>query len=461
MKRWLETAKTVILSLLVITSFCLTGMIWINQPNLQFIEPAKYTESKPVLEKSLEKMITPSAVVFHYGQDRHTKAVATDGQYSMIMREMPRWIFLDFTPYTLTHEKWEEIAREKLGLEVRFRSNLPLSAVGRLVTFREEYNIRLMGIDRIWLYHEPEEDLVYALFLSGEEEKVMRSRTSISPKDLRESYLANGNQMPEQIMKVVIPAKYNTSDPESKGYSYWHMYYLPKHQIRMQQFRFSYTTVPTEQLMEAYFLDPTLVRQIMERDKTVIYTDGSRSIQVRSEQKAITFTDPAYQQRILPITDEEKLQSAVSFVNKHLGWLDDYYLEDIKKSYNDKDSITFRQYIGAYPLVSKGEKPIDTIEIISEAGQVVTMNRSMLDMETYITNRDLTVMSGPELYQLIRDKNLANTEEISNTYLAYQTFVSDDYIELIPTWVVEVPNQPTLLIPAKSNEGGGRANGLE
>lgn len=461
MKRWLEPAKTVILCLLVVASFCLTAAIWINQPNFQMIEPAKYTESKPVFEKQLEKIITPSAVVFHYGQDRHTKAVATDGQFSMIMREMPRWIFLDFSPYTMTQDKWQEIAREKLGLEVRFRSNIPLAAVGRLVTFREDYNIPLKGIDRIWLYHEPEEDLVYALFLSGEEEKVVRSRTSISPKDLRDSYLANGNQMPEQIMKVVIPKRYAYASPAEKGQTYWHMYYLPKHQIRMHQFSYSYEPVSVERVIEAYFLDPSLVRQIMERDKTVIYTDGSRSIQVRSEQMAITFTDPAYQQRAVQLSDTEKLQAAVSFVNKHLGWLDDYYFERFRKSYNDKDVMTFRQYVGAYPLVSKGDKPVDTIEITSEAGQVVTMNRSLLDLDSYVAHKDWKVMSGPELYNLIRERNLANTDEITNAYLAYQTLVAEDTIDLIPTWVVEVSNQPTLYIPARSTEGGGGSIGLE
>lgn len=458
MKRWLEPAKTVLLNLLVLVSFCLTALLWSNQPKFQLIEPAQYTESKPVQEKQLEELVTPESVVFHYGEDRHTKAVATDGQYSMIVKEMSKWIFLDFAPFTLTNEKWGEIAREKMGLEVRFRSTVPMSVIGRLVNFRDDYGNKIKGVDRIWLYYEEDEDLVYALFLSSDEGQILRARTSISPKDLRDSYLATGNQMPEQIMKVVKPAR-NFALVETSPF--WNMYYLPKYPVKMQQFRYSYTTVTNERLIEAYFLDQSLVRQIMERDKTLIFTDGSRSIQLKADQQAVTFTDPAYQQRPQELSDEEKVQGAVSFINKHLGWLDDYHFERIKKSYNDKDLITFRQYLGAYPLVSQGSKKIDTIQITSEAGQVVTLSRSLLDLDKYISNKEWLVMSGPELYQLIRDKKLANPDEITNAYLAYQTIVGDDYVDLMPVWVVELANHSNLYIPAHSNQGGGKAHGLE
>lgn len=460
MKRMLEPAKTVLLILLVVASFCLTAMLWSNQPNLQFIEPAQYTESKPVKEKTLEQLVTPESVVFHYGEERHTRAVATDAPYSLIVSEMSKWIFLDFSPFALSNEKWGEIAREKLGLEVRFRSTVPLSIVSRLVTFRDEYDSGIKGIDRLWLYYEKDEDVVYALFLSTEEGRMMRSRTSISPKDLRESYLASGSSMPEQIMKVVRPERtYSVLEGPAP---IWSMYYLPKNQMRMQQFRYSYVPVTNERLMEAYFIDQSLVRQIMERDKTVIFTDGSRSIQLRAEQQAITFTDPAYQQRAQELSDEEKVQSAVTFINKHLGWLDDFHFERIKKSYNEKDLITFRQYVGAYPLVSTSEPiQIDTIQITSEAGQVVTMSRSLLDLDKYIGNNEQTIMSGPELYKLIRDKKLADTEQITNAYLAYQTVIGDGYVDLIPTWIVELANQGNLYILARVKQGGGGAHGLE
>jgi regulatory protein YycH of two-component signal transduction system YycFG len=460
MTQWKEQAKTVVLNLLVLTSFWLTAMLWSNQPRLQPIEPVRYVESKPVQEKMLEELVTPDSVVFHYGDDRHTRAFSNDGQYRTIIQEAAKWIFLDFNYFSLTDEKWEELTRKSPGLEIRFRSTIPISIVNQLFTFRDNNYEQMKGIDRLWLYYEQDEDLVYALFMSTEEEQVIRARTAVTPKDLRESYLPVGKTMPEQILKVVkkTPRPMSVNGREN---AFWHVFYLPKHQSKMQQFLYNYFLITTDEVIETYFLDRTLVRQIMERDKTIIYTDGSRSIQLRPEQQAITFTDPAFHQGGREMTTEEKVQGAVSFINKHVGWTDDYYFEEIKKTYNDKDLITFRQYMGAYPLFSSDSYPIDTITITSEAGQVVTMSRSLIDLDKYISHREWVIMSGPELFQSIREKKLADTSRIKNAYLAYQTKVHQSYVELIPVWVVELIDDTKLFINARSHQGGGKGSGLE
>ncbi|MCG5027020.1 YycH family regulatory protein, partial [Anoxybacillus flavithermus] len=79
----------------------------------------------------------------------------------------------------------------------------------------------------------------------------------------------------------------------------------------------------------------------------------------------------------------------------------------------------------------------------------------------YIDNHEWIVMSGPELYQYIRDKQLADTEQITNAYLAYETRTTPEYVELTPVWVVEIANRANLYIPARVQRGGGQAHGLE
>jgi regulatory protein YycH of two-component signal transduction system YycFG len=461
MTQWMEHAKTVVLNLLVLTSFCLTGMLWSNQPQLQPIEPVRYVESKPVQENMLEDLVTPESIVFHYGEDRHTRAVSTDGQYrTIIQEEMAKWIFLDFNSFSLTEEKWEQLTRKSPGLEIRFRSTIPISIVSHMFAFRDDNYEQLEGIDRLWLYYEQDEDLVYALFISTEKEQVMRARTAVTPKDLRESYLPVGKPMPEQILKVVKKPR-SPLPVIGRDSSFWHVYYLPKNSLKMQQFLYNYFLITSDEVIEAYFLDRSLVRQIMERDKTIIYTDGSRSIQYRPEQQAITFTDPAFSQGGREPTTEEKVKGAVSFINKHLGWTDDYHFETIRKTHNDKDLITFRQYMGAYPLISSDSYPLDTIAITSEEGQVVTMSRSLIDLDKYISHREWVMMSGPELFQFIRDNQLADTSRVKNAYLAYQTKVHQSYVELIPVWVVELMDDTKLYINARSQQGGGKESGLE
>jgi regulatory protein YycH of two-component signal transduction system YycFG len=82
-------------------------------------------------------------------------------------------------------------------------------------------------------------------------------------------------------------------------------------------------------------------------------------------------------------------------------------------------------------------------------------------LEKYQDYEEQIVMSGPELFQLIRERQLADTEKIRNAYLAYQTTITDKYVDLNPVWVVEVENNPTLYVPARTGQGGGDADGLE
>jgi len=459
MRKWKERVKTILLHVLVLTSFVLTTMLWNNQPRFEPFEPAKYVKSKPVEVKQLEELVTPEFVIFHYGDQRHTRAVSTDAHYRLIKEEMSKWIFFDFMRYSLTEDKWEELTSQDLGLEIQFRSTVPMSVLSQIFTFRDETYELLEGVDRLWLYYEEKEDLVYALFLSGEEEKVVRSRTAISPKDLQQSYLPAGKPMPEQILKAV---KHRRTLPEVGQQSpYWHVYYVPKDRLKMQLFLYNYLPITEDELIEAYFLDRTLVRQIKERDNTTIFTDGSRSIQLRPDQQLITYTDPAYHQGTQEITAEEKLKGAISFINKHLGWTDDYHFETIKTSYNDKDLITFRQYVGAYPLISADGYQLDKITITSEAGHVVTMTRSLLDLDKFIDHKEWVIMSGPELFETVRDSQLADTKDITYVYLAYQAKVHQGYVELMPVWVVELADGTKRYINARAQQGGGKIDGLE
>jgi regulatory protein YycH of two-component signal transduction system YycFG len=456
MRYWVEHVKTVVLTLLILGSFLLTTMLWSNRPQFQLIEPAQYVKSKPVQSKQLIELVTPESVVFHYGEDRHTRVFSNLAPYSVITGEMQKWYFYDFIFYPMSEEKWETVTRKSLGLEIQFRSNVPIKVASQLFNLQDEGYEQIKGIDRLWLYYVEEEGTVFALFIDTEEEKVLRAKTSISVKDLRESFLLAGNRMPEQILKVVKIKPDNTASFRS---TFWHIYYLPKGPYKMRQFLYSYFPITDEDLIQAYFLDRTLVRQIVERDRTVILTDGSRSILRRPEQHAITFTDPAFQQGSRNVTAEDKVKSAISFINSHLGWTDDYHFEKIEENENGEDIITFRQYVGAYPIISMDAHQLDTISIMSEAGQVVTMKRSLIDLDKYIDDREWEIMSGPQLFQHLREVEHLDTRQVRNAYLAYQAKVHQGYVELMPVWVVEAMDGSKIYVTAR--KGGEKANGLE
>jgi len=461
LSNWFETSKTVLLSLLILLSFFLTSILWSNQPQFQFIEQVEYVESKPVQTRQLEELVTPESIVFHYGEDRHTRIYANSGygQFRNIQEDMEKWYFNNLTYYPLTEEKWTALTRDYKGLEIQFRAAVPLSVINQIFLINGEVNEQLKAIERLWLYYQEDENVVYALFMSKQDKLIYRARTVVSPKELLETYLPLGNPMPEQIMKVV-----KTTTDVDVSYlrsPFWNIYYLPKNPWKMQKYLYNYLPITEDQLMDAYFLDRNLVRRIVERDKTVIFTDGSRSIQLQPNTQYITYTDPAFQQGRKELTSEEKVRESISFVNKHLGWTDDYHFEKIEENESGTDVITFRQFIGPYPLISQGAQKLDTIRIVAEQGQVVSVNRSLIDLDKYIDNREWTVMSGPELFDHLRNNRIVDTERVQNAYLAYAVQVHQGYVELTPAWVVETLDQRSHVITMPSLRKGGEWSGLE
>ncbi len=461
MRQSMEAAKTILLCLLIIASFVLTSILWGNTPEFQLIEPATYTKTKPVHTKQLEELVMPESIIFHFGEGRHTRAFSTDGGYRIITTEMAKWYFYDFSYYPLPRIKWEELTQTNIGLEIQYRDAVPVSLMNQLFTFRGEMSEQLKNIDRLWIYYDKEDDVVYALFMSQKDKQVIRARTVVSAKDLQNSYLPLGRTLPEQYLKVVaVEDREKEIPPQDRLKNFWEIYYLPKEEATMRQYLYNYLPITTEELIEAFFLDRTLVRQIMERDGTIIFTDGSRSVQMRRDLQTITFTDPAFQQGRSDLSEEEKVRGAISFINKHLGWTDDYRFEKIEAGDSQGEEVRFRHYVGAYPLINRDGEQIDAISVTMEEGQIVTMNRSLISLDKFIDYRDWKVMSGSELFKHLRANNI-DTNRVKNAYLAYQTKLYQGYSELTPVWVVDLIDGTQWIVNARSLTTGGKANGLE
>lgn len=461
MRNWLESGKTILLNLLILISFVLTSILWNNQPEFQLIEPFTYTKTKQVQEKQLEDLLRPDSVVFHYGENKHTRAFANNDWYRYITKEMAKWYFYDFAPHPLSKTEWEELTQKRVGLEILYRDSVPISIINKVFTFRGEVYDQLKQMDRLWLYYDEKNDVVFALFMSKRDKQVVRARTVVSAKDLQESYLPVGRRLPEQIMKVVADSNQDKGNPVyDRTNPFWQIYYLPKEPLTMRQYRYNYLPISESELMEAFFLDRALVRQIVERDGTNIFTDGSRAIQMGQSAQSITFTDPAIQQGKSEITEEEKVRSGISFINQHLGWTDEYLFEKIEKSDGQGDEITFRLFVGAYPLIGMNREPLDSIRVTLEEGQIVSMKRSLMDLDKYIDFQEWTILSGSDLFSYLRYKNI-DTSRVNNAYLGYQIKMFQGYVELNPVWVVETVDDRQYVFSARSLKAGGKEHGLE
>ncbi|MDN9009410.1 YycH family regulatory protein [Brevibacillus laterosporus] len=456
----MENIKSVVLVVLVLLSLILTSLLLNNQPQLEFISPATFVPAdKQGASKQAKDFVVPDAILFHYGEDRHTKANSSDDVYRILMGQVQNWYFNEFSYYPMTEEKWDSLTRKKLGLELQYNSLIPISVMEQVLTLRD-VDQRLTEIDRVWLYYEEADDTVYALFLSTKDHQSFRAKTAVSPKDLRNSYLLFGKNLPEQILKTY-------KDPQRSPYivqnkqSFWSVYYLPKKPSVMSMYNYNYLPISRKQLLESYFLDPGLVRQIVERDGTNIYTDGTRSVQVRNGQHLMTLTTPVWQAGDTQMTAYEQLQESVSFINQHMGWIDEFRLRSMEQRTEGSAQIVFRQYLGAFPIISQDSKLIDNIQLNMDKGQVQSMRRSLIDLDTFFGYKEVNVASGADLITYLQE-NKIDTEKISNIYLAYQLIEQKGYMQLTPAWVVQLEGVYNKIIDVRSAvPKGGKVSGLE
>jgi regulatory protein YycH of two-component signal transduction system YycFG len=222
----------------------------------------------------------------------------------------------------------------------------------------------------------------------------------------------------------------------------------------------NYQTLSERSLIEALFIDPSLVRKIVERDQTIIYTDGNRSVQFRPGQETMTFTDPALPDQQTEPSLEEKLRNSVSFVNQYIGWTDPFYLESIEQRAGEGEVFTFRHYLGPYPMVTDQAQGLEKLSITSYNGQVISLRRSLYNLGTVIKSREMQILSGPELLELLRSWEL-DANKLRNAYLAYRLVLHESYAECIPVWVLEWTDGKQELVDASVPEEGGVYGGLE
>jgi regulatory protein YycH of two-component signal transduction system YycFG len=228
----------------------------------------------------------------------------------------------------------------------------------------------------------------------------------------------------------------------------------------MRKFRYNYLPITERALTDTFFIDPGLVRRIVERDHTVIFTDGSRSVLLRPEQQTITFTDPALPHHIEEPSNEDKLRSAVAFINKHLGWVDTYYFDQMEKRQDKSDGIRFRKHLGSYPLIGNNGQDTETISVTIEQGQIVSLKQSLIDLDIYIDYETWRIMSGPELYEQLRVEG-EPLHNIKDAYLAYETKVYSNHVELSPVWVLEKQGGARIVRTARMQPKEEVNNGLE
>ena len=447
---WMDRSKTLLLNVLIGISLVMSWLLLNSQPKYEVLYPAEYVEQKPMGDKrELKDLVKPKAIIFHFG-NRYTKAIPDTVYYQFVQREMEKWYFFNFSTVNLTDEKWNEVMHQKKAIEIVYPDEIPVDVMQEMFTFRGKVDTLITSVQRIIVYEDDLQQETYTLFINKDGTKMVQARTAVTSRDLDNFYLSLGSSQEEQF-PFALSSKNRLP-----------IIYLPKERQTMKEYQYFYQPIPVFQMIQTLFVDPSITRQVTERDGSTIYTDGSKAVQIPSDMRSIHFHDPRSESYSADAS-ESRLTQAIRFINEHGGWNGNYMLQVAEKLPSNEENYQFRLYVNYYPVYGPKGEMIGSVEVNNHQNVVTGFHRSLIQVDTDFNHQDVQVKSGEDILQELSHLGVF-MGEVEDIFLGYQALINDYHVTLSPRWIITLTGRDPLIINAistENEEGEGDLNGLE
>jgi regulatory protein YycH of two-component signal transduction system YycFG len=436
-----ESLKTIFLVILVFFSLFQSWVLAYRVPAFDTIGPTNYLKPEKLGdEKKIGDIINPYRVVYHHGDGLHAVVLPTTSYYQMVVQSLTRRSFDPIREIQPENMEWKALYEATPSIEIHFEAGLSFSALSKWTTISRLPSTEI-HVDRIWIYYDESSQEIRTLFISDQAQKVFLAETDYSHDDLKR-YLTIGRHLPSYTMIETSL----TRGKIPRGY------YLPNEPEEVIQYRLFYQPFTGDQMKSVLFVDPSIIRQVQERDGSVIYTDGSRGLQIRPDKRWFTYNAPVPpSEKRNDDSGEDRMITAIQFVNQHGGWNGEYRVAHIPKRDDDVENYLFRQYYGSYPIFEMGRPEFSLLELQLVDGVVSTYNRSLITMDKVIEERVGQTADKTVLIATLDSLGIA-PDEIQNVRLAYQSKISNEYVDLVPVWIVETYTPEPLFIPAMTGK---------
>ncbi|UQZ84526.1 YycH protein [Paenibacillus konkukensis] len=416
----IEKLKSGVLVLLVALSLLQSYLLSYSSPKFDPLVQQDYVKTDPMgSQASLEDLLFADHVVLHMGNQVHTVLYPNTAGYNQILDSVKQRTLSGFRKTTVSslNMNVEEVRGKQQGLEVVFRDGIPLNVLQRVMQLKGEVPADNDVITRIWIVAREAKDEVRTILFTDTASTVYEvQKADISAKDIERIITLEGT----------VPYK-ETADG----------YYLPTKPISFPAYTLDFTQFTVDQLKRSFFVDPAITRNLSERDGTEIYTDAKRGLQLKNDERWLTYSDP-----VAPVDSkidvQDNLLSAVQFVNQHGGWNGQYAVQKVpQRMLPVSQSFIFRQYYGSLPVMNQHNDNIGFIKMSLQKGVVSRYERSMIIPDPAgVRSRDATLIAGEELDAKLAQ--YAKKNAVISVFPGYRPTIFDKTMELVPVWTVEL-----------------------
>jgi regulatory protein YycH of two-component signal transduction system YycFG len=415
-----EKVKTMILTVLVLSSVFLTGALWTYQPKYNFIENADsdYIQNVSISNAQVDAgiIIRPSKILIH--KDGKHYGIVQETEMDKLMKQVKKWSFDEFENISSTVSKKDFLSflYGKGKIEIIYPDDFPIEMYHYIFKI-EDKGIEGVNFDRIVIPVEKEEEaLVY--FVCMKERKIYKATVNnFSLQEIQNTYYDQAKKYPRYFAYEIDAAK---------------SLFIPEDSITMNRLQYYTDELDADKFKDALFSNPSFVKRDLLTYGEV-YTDGSSLMNVNSTQKILSYVNPAAQKTAIQGEDPLLIQKSIDFVNEHGGWTDTYHFAQWDE---EKRKVVFRLVTNSYPVFNR----FGMSEVVEEWGdsEIIKYYRPIFRLEIADrTNVSVQLPSGREIVEQLQNMKGFEKELVDDIALGYELVIDpqrDKIVVLEPAW---------------------------
>ncbi|OEH86517.1 hypothetical protein BHU72_12965 [Desulfuribacillus stibiiarsenatis] len=394
----LERMKTVILTTLVITSLMLSAILSYVSPEYSPLvyteEPSKNQDFNYVY---VDETLIPREIRAFSGQEKNT-IYPMSQDFNEIYQSIQKLTVTNIETTTVV-----DLTKHGKRVQLSFYKAVPYELLSHLLDIEVSDIRKIEGnIVRATLYIDAKTDQLKCL-LEGD-------------RNYLASIHGNKGQLNEVIQQIINITKVEM---------------LPLVEIEL-------LSIQPREYSNLLFEDLTQVRQILEKDKSIIYTDGNRGLRVNIDSNTMEYTDPSAEDDFQQLSTKDMLLESVYFLNEYQSWAGEYIIANIdaiSKSRNEY-SLVFQQLYYGLPIISPNILPLSELQFKMQNNRVNRFLRSTKYLGAEMDSKMVSILPSEYMAAII-NRQFSRPEDKWDYFLAYYPEqITAQKVQMRPVWVV-------------------------
>lgn len=418
-KRGMESLKTVVLLILVITSVMLTFSIWTYTPSYETIEQQTTTDVSIAEKRKVEEVIVPYKVVYRTEDDQLRGENAPE-RIDELLEEVNRWSVRGLTMETerFTKERMKKVLAQPHSYLLYFHGEVPFLAYENVFPLKDE-SIPEGSFDRLVFEWEESLNQYNVYFINRKHEYFYKANVDIENQLAATAFFKSWGERLKPYEEV--------------GPSDLAFIAVPAERVEVNQNTYYQEEIDPKRFRDALFKDPNVVRRTSVDGTKEEYGDDRAMMTVDTSMKMLNYVYPAAESTELAIPSE-LLFNTIDFINEHGGWTDEFlyvHMNPITRY------VRFQLFVEGLPVYSDH---VGATEIVQNYGEndVFRYIRPYYSFDsTLLVGSDpVELVSGVEVIESMRQAEMFDETKVEELTVGY-VMVQDEERRLFilkPAW---------------------------